>query len=37
VAESYRGVMPFLATDTLRTVLLLFFPAVTLWLVKFVR
>jgi len=37
VAESYRGVMPFLATDTLRTVLLLFFPAVTLRLVKFVR
>lgn len=27
VAESYRGVMPFLATDALRTVLLLFFPA----------
>ena len=25
VAESYRGVMPFLATDTLRTLLLLFF------------
>ena len=37
MAESYRGVMPFLATDTVRTLLLLFFPAVSLWLVKFVR
>ena len=34
--ESYRGVMPFLVSDTLRTLLLLFFPAISLWLVKFV-
>ena len=27
-AESYRGVMPFLISDTLRTLLLLFFPGV---------
>jgi C4-dicarboxylate transporter, DctM subunit len=36
IAESYRGVMPFLISDTLRTLLLLFFPAVSLWLVKYV-
>ncbi|WP_425258518.1 TRAP transporter large permease [Rubrivivax sp. RP6-9] len=34
IAESYRGVLPFLASDVLRTLLLLFFPAVSLWLVK---
>ena len=27
ISESYRGVMPFLISDTLRTLLLLFFPA----------
>ncbi len=36
IAESYRGVMPFLISDTLRTLLLLFFPAISLWLVKFI-
>lgn len=36
IAESYRGVMPFLISDTLRTLLLLFFPAISLWLVKIV-
>jgi len=36
IAESYRGVMPFLVSDTLRTLLLLFFPPITLWLVKYV-
>lgn len=36
IAESYRGVMPFLASDVLRTLLLLFFPPVSLWLVKYV-
>ena len=35
IAESYRGVMPFLISDTLRTLLLLFFPAVSLWVLKF--
>ncbi len=36
IAESYRGVMPFLISDTLRTLLLFFFPALSLWLVQFV-
>jgi len=36
IAESYRGVMPFLLSDTLRTLLLLFFPAISLWLVKYI-
>jgi len=31
--ESYLGVMPFLASDVLRTLLLLFFPPISLWLV----
>jgi C4-dicarboxylate transporter, DctM subunit len=36
IAESYRGVMPFLVSDTLRTLLLLFVPPISLWLVRFV-
>jgi tripartite ATP-independent transporter DctM subunit len=36
IAESYRGVLPFLASDVLRTLLLLFFPAISLWLVQYV-
>jgi C4-dicarboxylate transporter DctM subunit len=36
IGESYRGVMPFLITDSIRTVVLLFFPAISLWLVKFI-
>jgi tripartite ATP-independent transporter DctM subunit len=36
ISESYRGVMPFLASDVIRTLLLLFFPGISLWLVKFV-
>lgn len=36
IAESYRGVMPFLVSDVIRTLLLLFFPAISLWLVKYV-
>lgn len=35
IAESYRGVMPFLISDTLRTLLLLFFPGISLWLVNY--
>ena len=35
IAESYRGVMPFLVSDVLRTLLLLFFPGISLWLVKY--
>jgi TRAP-type C4-dicarboxylate transport system permease large subunit len=37
IAESYRGVMPFLVSDTLRTLLLLFFPPISLWLVKYLN
>ena len=36
IAESYRGVMPFLISDTLRTILLLFFPPISLWAVKYI-
>jgi C4-dicarboxylate transporter DctM subunit len=36
ISESYHGVMPFLVSDTLRTLLLLFFPAISLWLVKYI-
>ena len=36
IAESYRGVMPFLISDVFRTLLLLFFPGISLWLVKFI-
>ena len=36
IAESYRGVVPFLISDALRTLLLLFFPAISLWLVSYV-
>ena len=36
IAESYRGVVPFLISDTLRTLLLLFFPAISLWLVQYI-
>jgi C4-dicarboxylate transporter DctM subunit len=35
LSESYRGVMPFLISDTMRTLLLLFFPGITLFLVQF--
>ena len=36
IAESYRGVLPFLASDLVRLMLLMFFPALSLWLVQFV-
>lgn len=36
MADSYKGVMPFLISDVLRTLLFLFFPIVPLWLVQFV-
>jgi tripartite ATP-independent transporter DctM subunit len=36
MGESYRGVMPFLISDTLRTLLLLFFPGISLWLVQYI-
>jgi tripartite ATP-independent transporter DctM subunit len=34
MSETYRGVMPFLAADTVRIVLLVSFPAISLWLAK---
>jgi C4-dicarboxylate transporter, DctM subunit len=37
IGESYRGVMPFLVSDVLRTLLLLFVPAIPLWMVTFIR
>ena len=37
IAESYRGVLPFLFTDFVRTALLLAFPAISLYLVQFMR
>jgi len=33
ISESYRGVVPFLISDALRTLLLLAFPPISLWLV----
>jgi C4-dicarboxylate transporter, DctM subunit len=36
IAESYRGVLPFLASDVVRTTLLLLFPPISLWLVQYV-
>jgi C4-dicarboxylate transporter, DctM subunit len=36
ISESYKGVMPFLISDTLRSLLLLFFPSISLWLVKYI-
>jgi C4-dicarboxylate transporter, DctM subunit len=37
IAESYRGVMPFLISDTIRTIVLLLFPPISLWLVKYLN
>jgi TRAP-type C4-dicarboxylate transport system permease large subunit len=36
IAESYRGVVPFLAADTVRLALLFAFPPLSLWLLRFV-
>jgi C4-dicarboxylate transporter DctM subunit len=36
ITESYRGVMPFLISDSIRTVFLVLFPPITLWFVQFV-
>jgi C4-dicarboxylate transporter DctM subunit len=37
MAESYRGILPFLVTDFIRTGLLVIFPSLSLWLVKFMN
>ena len=34
VTETYRGVAPFVLTDLIRVVILIAFPAITLWLVR---
>ena len=36
ISESYKGVMPFLISDTIRTILILFFPGISLWLIQYV-
>jgi TRAP-type C4-dicarboxylate transport system permease large subunit len=36
MSESYKGVMPFLISDTIRTIVLLLFPGISLFLVKYV-
>jgi tripartite ATP-independent transporter DctM subunit len=37
MGETYRGVMPFLISDVIRTTLFLFFPIIPLWLVGFIK
>ncbi len=37
IAESYKGVMPFLISDTIRTALLLMFPMISLWVLQFMK
>jgi TRAP-type C4-dicarboxylate transport system permease large subunit len=32
--ETFRGVVPFLVSDAVRVTLLVFFPALSLWLVR---
>ena len=34
MSETFRGVVPFLISDALRVVLLVFFPVLSLWLVR---
>jgi TRAP-type C4-dicarboxylate transport system permease large subunit len=34
ISRTYRGVLPFLATDVIRLALLVAFPALSLWLVE---
>jgi tripartite ATP-independent transporter DctM subunit len=34
LSETFRGVMPFLISDVVRILLILFFPGIALWLVK---
>jgi C4-dicarboxylate transporter DctM subunit len=36
ISESYKGVMPFLVSDTIRTIVLLLFPGISLWLIQYV-
>ncbi len=34
LSHTYRGVLPFVASDIVRTIILVLFPAITLWLVR---
>jgi TRAP-type C4-dicarboxylate transport system permease large subunit len=36
MAETYRGVLPFLASDVVRITLLIAFPSLSLWLVRLI-
>ncbi|MGA0570931.1 TRAP transporter large permease [Variovorax sp. VNK109] len=36
IGESYRGVMPCLASDVIRATVLLLFPGISLWLVQYI-
>ena len=36
IGDSYRGVLPFLASDALRLLLLLVFPSISLWILKYI-
>jgi tripartite ATP-independent transporter DctM subunit len=35
LSESYKGIMPFLISDTIRTLLLLFFPGISLYFIQY--
>ncbi|MCX8115480.1 MAG: TRAP transporter large permease subunit, partial [Burkholderiaceae bacterium] len=37
MAETFRGIVPFLLSDFVRVALLVLFPGITLWLVQFVK
>ncbi len=37
IIETFKGVLPFLASDFLRVILLFFFPAISLWLVHLIN
>ena len=34
MSETYKGVLPFLATDVVRVAILVMFPGITLYLVR---
>ncbi len=37
LSESFRGVFPFLASDFIRVMILIAFPVITLWLLRFIE
>jgi TRAP-type C4-dicarboxylate transport system permease large subunit len=37
IGTIYRGIMPFLVSDLVRILLLLFVPSVSLWILQFVK